>query len=144
MLHFAFCNKKCEKMYFFSGQHWILLFLDKSTTVFFDSFGQKPSFYSEKLPAFLKSISPNPVKTGFRIQHQDSRLCGVYCLYFAHHLGKNFTFEEILEKFSPSDFKGNDFQVQTWFRSTPFCQSGLRSACLTFAEFLANRNNGRM
>lgn len=90
------------------GQHWILLFKRdvSSPSIFFDSYGKKPSYYSAnwcKYDDFKRS------NEDFQQEHTD--VCGDHCLYVGKHLSVGHTFENILRNYDPLDKKGNDEQV---------------------------------
>ena len=58
--------------------HWVSSFIDKSATVYFDSFGIEniPQVVLSKIKD--KSITHNT----FRIHDNDSFMCGFYCIAF--------------------------------------------------------------
>ena len=58
--------------------HWVSLFIDRNTAVYFDSFGTEyiPQEVLNKIED--KSITHNI----FRIQDDDSIMCGFYCITF--------------------------------------------------------------
>ena len=60
------------------GTHWVSSFIDRSTAVYFDSFGIKniPQDLLSKIKD--KSITHNI----FRIHDNDSFMCGFYCIAF--------------------------------------------------------------
>ena len=65
-----------------SGIHWVSLFINKNTAVYFDSFGIEyiPQEVLNKIKD--KSITHNI----FRIQDNESIMCGFYCIAFINYM----------------------------------------------------------
>ena len=63
------------------GTHWFSLFIDQNTAVSFDSFGIEyvPQEVLNKIRA--KSITHNI----FRMQNNESIMCGFYCIAFIEY-----------------------------------------------------------
>ena len=63
------------------GTHWFSLFIDQNTAVSFDSFGigYVPQEVLNKIRA--KSITHNI----FRMQNNESIMCGFYCIAFIEY-----------------------------------------------------------
>ena len=58
------------------GTHWTCFLINKDGSFYFDSFGISPD-------KFLLNQLPKPITSSkYKIQHNDSMLCGSYCLYF--------------------------------------------------------------
>ena len=93
------------------GTHWVSLFIDRNTSVYFDS------FEIEYIPLELlnkikdKSITQNI----FRIQDNESVICRFYCITFIEYMlaGKTFRF---INLFSLNDYKKNDKIIYKYFR----------------------------
>ena len=68
------------------GTHWVSLFVDRNTAVYFDSFGIKyiPQEVLNRIRD--KSITHNI----FRMQDNESTVCGFYCFYRIYACRKNF------------------------------------------------------
>ena len=64
------------------GTHWASLFIDKNTAAYFDSFG------IEYIPQeLLNKIRDKPITHNiFRIQENESVMCGFYCIAFIVNL----------------------------------------------------------
>ena len=62
--------------------HWVSSFIDRNTAVYFDFFGIEyiPQEVLNKIRD--KSITP----TMFRIQNNDSIMCGFYCIAFIEYM----------------------------------------------------------
>ena len=85
------------------GQHWIAMFIDfkKREISFFDSIGDEPPKEVYKLLQRFHdegtSKNEDPIKINInRKRHQyGSTECGVYCLFFIHHMLTNGDFEKL-------------------------------------------------
>ena len=86
-------NKKSE------GTHCILLFIDRNTAAYFDSFGIEyiPQEVLNKIKD--KSITQNI----FRIQDDDSIMCEFYCIAFIEYMFAGKTLLDYTNLFSPND-----------------------------------------
>lgn len=93
------------------GQHWVAFYIDKNKKCsFFDSFGQKPSYYG--LEKYLKI---NCRKLNFnkkQLQGRSSYTCGYYCVYFVVLMSRGLCLEKIINVFSEKYFSFNDFMIQ--------------------------------
>ena len=80
--------------------HWVSLFIDRNTAVYFDSFGTEyiPQEVLNKIRD--KSITHNI----FRIQDNESIMCGFYYITFIEYL------------FSLNDYKKNDKIIYKYFK----------------------------
>ena len=67
--------------------HWVSLFIDKNTAVYFDSFGIE-YISQDKLDKISDKSITHSV---FRIQDDESFMCGFYCIAFIEYVlaGKN-------------------------------------------------------
>ena len=84
-----------------NGTHWVSLFVDKNIAVYFDSFGIEyiPLEVLSKIKN--KSISHNI----FRIQSDNSIMCGFYCIAFIEFMLAGNTLLDSTDFFSSNDFK---------------------------------------
>ena len=93
------------------GTHWIALFCNRNKIVYFDSFGVE--HVPEEIKEFIgnKNIKANI----FRVQANDSVMCGYFCIGFIDFMlaGKKFT--DYTSLFSPHDFKKNDDIIFSYF-----------------------------
>ena len=64
------------------GTHWVLLFFDKNTAVYFDSFG------IEYIPQEVLNKMEDKSTTNniFRIQDKESIMCGFYCIALIEYM----------------------------------------------------------
>ena len=83
------------------GTHWVSLFIERNATVYCDSFGIEyiPQEVSSKIKD--KSITHNI----FRIQSDDSIMCGYYCIAFIEYLIAGKSLIDYTNLFSPNDYK---------------------------------------
>ena len=86
------------------GTQWVSLFIDRNTAVYFDSFGIEyiPQEVLNKIKD--KSITHNI----FRIQDNESIMCGFYCITFIEYMLSGKTLLDYTNLFSPNDYKKND------------------------------------
>ena len=75
-------DKNCKRT------HWVSLFIDRNTAIYFDSFGNEYIPLEALNKIRDKSITHNI----FRIQDNESIMCGFYCRAFhrIHACRKNF------------------------------------------------------
>ena len=90
------------------GTHWIALFCNKNNIIYFDSFGV------EHIPKTIKKCIDRPsysalqnksiISNIFRIQANDSVMCGYFCIGFIDFIlaGKKLT--DFTNLFYPHDF----------------------------------------
>ena len=80
-------------------KHWVSLFIDTNTAVYLDSFG------IEVLNKIRdKSITHNI----FKIQDNNSIMCGFYCIAFIEYMLSGKTLLDYTNLFSQNDYKKND------------------------------------
>ena len=139
--------------------HWLLVFVEPPATKsnnpprvsFFDSFALSMDSYSVDMRRYLQGVSGsgNIVSSPYRIQHDDSRSCGLFVLYVAKQLllaAAPSQLEEIIRtQFSPIDQIANEKRVITYFKTLDYapvflkkCSSRLninRPYCASFREF---------
>ena len=91
------------------GTHWIALFCNRNEIVYFDSFGV------EHVPEEIKEFVGNKnIKANiFRVQANNSVMCGYFCIGFIV-AGKKLT--DFTSMFSPYDFKKNDEIILHYFK----------------------------
>ena len=83
------------------GTHWISLFIDRNTAVYFDSSG------IEYIPQeVLNKIRDKWITLNiFRIQDNESIMCGLYCLAFIEYMLSGKTLLDYTNLFSLNDCK---------------------------------------
>ena len=96
------------------GTHWIALWVNNSNNItYFDGFGVE--HIPEEIKAFIgnKNINTNV----FRIQTNDSIMCGYFCIGSINYMLNGKTLTEYTYFFSPNDFKKNDDIILNYFMS---------------------------
>ena len=95
-----------------TGTHWIVIFLKKNEVIYFDSFGV------EYIPKeIMERIKNKNIKTNiFRIQDNNSIMCGYFCILFIEYMLNNKTLTDFNNLFSPWDFKKNDKIIKKYFK----------------------------
>ena len=86
------------------GTHSVSLFIDRNTSVYFDSFGIE---YSPQ--EVLNKIKDNSITHNiFRIQGNESIMCGFYCIVFIEYMlaGKILLDYTLLNYFLQMTIKG--------------------------------------
>ena len=86
------------------GTHWIALYVNNKTLIYFDSFG---------IEHILKEVKKfignrNIVTYIYRIQNCDSIMCGYFCIGFIDYMFKGKDLTDHTNPFSPNNFKKND------------------------------------
>ena len=94
------------------GTHWIALFCNRSEIVYFDSFGV------EHVPEKIKEFIANKIIKAniFRIQANDSVMCGYFCIAFIDFMLADKTLVDYTSLFSPYDFDKNDNIILGYFK----------------------------
>ena len=102
------------------GTHWIALVCNGNESVYFDSFGV------EHIPEEIKEFIGRPSSSAlqnknikaniFRVQANDSVMCGYFCIGFIDFMlaGKNLT--DYTNLFSPHDFKQINTIILSYFK----------------------------
>lgn len=92
-------NNKCRGNI---GEHWIALKVNEfGITELFDSLGRPPSYYGFS-NTILHSLK--------QVQSNDSKLCGLYCVYYLRKSMSGMTFNTIIDTFSNEVFE-NDYMI---------------------------------
>ena len=78
--------------------------MKSSEVMYFDSFGVE--YIPKEIMQFLRNKN---IKTNiFRIQDNNSIMCGYFCILFIEHMLNNKTLPGFTNLFGPWDFKKND------------------------------------
>ena len=95
------------------GTHWIALFCNKNEVVYFGSFGV------EHVPKEIKKFinNKNIIAKIFRIQANDSVMCGYFCIGFIDFMLADKKLTDYTNLFSPHDFKKNDSIILSYFKN---------------------------
>ena len=86
------------------GTHWVSLFIDKNTAMYFDFLG------IEYIPQeILSKIKDNFITHNiFRIQSEDSITCGFYSVVFIEYILARKISSGNTNLFSPNDYQKNE------------------------------------
>ena len=94
------------------GTHRVALYVQNNNSVtYFDSFGV------ENIPKEIKEFVKNKdiITNIFRIQANDSIMCGYFCIGFFDFMLAGKTLAEYTNLFSPNNFKKNDDMILDYF-----------------------------
>ena len=94
------------------GTHWVSLFIDRNTALYFHSFGIEYILQEVLNKIRNKSITHNI----FRIQDNESIMCGFYCIVFIEYMLVGKTLLDYTNLFSPNDYKENDKIIYKYFK----------------------------
>ena len=88
------------------------MYVKNNDITYFDSFGV------EHIPKeIIKFIGNKNIKTDiFRIQADDSIMCGYFCIGFINFMFNGKSLTEYTNLFSPYDFKKNDDIITFYFK----------------------------
>ena len=89
------------------GTHWVALYVNNKTIIYFDSFGVE--HISREIMKFIarKKIITNI----YRIQAHDPIMCGYFCIGFINFMFNGKSLTDYTNLFSPNDFKKNDYMI---------------------------------
>ena len=96
--------------YFDVGTSWVALYLSNNVTYF-------DSFRVEDIPKEMKTfISNKNIKTNiFRIQANDSIMCGYFCIGFINFMPTGKKLTSFTNLFLPNNFLKNDDIISNYF-----------------------------
>lgn len=107
------------------GKHWVAFHASNHRGEFFDSYGLKPSFYSDRVLDFCTSNNLTLLYNDKRLQSKDSKTCGYYCMYYLVNRCRGVPLNEIVRPFS-DDYNNNDLFVSDVITNTfPYCAGGV-------------------
>ena len=90
---------------------------EKNEVSYFDSFGVEyiPKEIMERIEQ--SSLGNKNIKTNiFRIQDNNSIMCGYFCILFIEYMLNNKTLADFTNLFSPWNFKKNDEIIRRYFK----------------------------
>ena len=88
-----------------TGTHWIVIFMKSNEVIYFDSFGVE--YISKETMERIEhsSLKIKNIKSNiFRIQDNNSIMCGYFCILFIEYMLSNKTLTDFTNLFSPWDF----------------------------------------
>ena len=93
------------------GTHWVALYVNNKTIIYFDSFGVE-----HIRREITKFITRKKIITKiYRIQAYDSIMCGYFCIGFINFMFNGKSLTDYTNLFSPNDFKKNDDIILKYF-----------------------------
>ena len=99
------------------GTHWIALFSNKNNIIYFDSFHVE--YILKEIKKIINHTSQNKkiISNIFRIQANDSVMCGYFCTVFTDFMlaGKKLT--DYTNLFSTYDLKKNYNTILSYFKN---------------------------
>ena len=93
--------------------HWLLIYVTASNVLFVDSFAKEPGFYGQDIAGFVNSLGPYNLSP-FRLQSNDTVVCGAYVCYIVHYLVLGNSLGSIYAKFNNGNYLHNDMNVLKW------------------------------
>ena len=97
--------------------HWFALYVKNNEVIYFDSFGVQ--HVPKEIKKFIESKFPGnkDIKTNiFRIQSDNSIMCGYFCIGFIDFMFENQTLIDFTSLFSPYDFEKIDKIILKYFQ----------------------------
>ena len=98
------------------GTHWVALYVNNKTIIYFDSFGVE--HIPKEIMKFIESGFPgnkNIIKNIYRIQAYDSVMCRYFCIGFINFMFNDNSLTDYTSLFSPNDLKKNDDIILKYF-----------------------------
>ena len=87
------------------GTHWVALYVNNKTIIYFDSFGVED--IPKEIIKFTDSHCKNIITNIYRIQAHDSIMCGYFCVGFINFMFNGNSLANYTSLFSPNDLKKN-------------------------------------
>ena len=86
------------------GTHWVALYVNNKTLIYFDSFGVE--HIPKEIIKFIhsKAYNKNIITNIYRIQAYDSIMCRYFCIGFINFMFNCNSLTDYTSLFSPSDF----------------------------------------
>ena len=91
--------------------HWIALFCENNKIVYFDI------LEVEYVPKEIKIFIGHENRNIFRIQSNNSIMCGYFCIGFIDFMFAGKTLIDFTSLFSPYDFEKNDNIILSYFKN---------------------------
>jgi len=94
------------------GTHWVAFYFPKrGPAEFFDPLGHKPEYYHNRFKNVLLLNGTRYLYSEHRVQGLHTLTCGQFCLYYALHRCRRWSFEKIMCSFSINDSLVNEKKV---------------------------------
>ena len=104
-----------------TGTHWVALYVNNKTIIYFDSFGvehipkETIKFTDNEQSSSAKARNKNIITNIYRIQAYDSIMCGYFCIGFINFMFNGNSLTDYTSLFSPNDLKKNDGIILKYF-----------------------------
>ena len=96
------------------GTHWVALYVNNKTVIYFDSFGVE--HIPKEIIKFIGSSNDKNIITNiYRIQAYDSIMWGYFCIGFINFMFNGNSLTDYTRLFSPNDLKKNDDIIFKYF-----------------------------
>ena len=98
------------------GTHWVVLYVNNKTIIYFDSFGVE--HIPKEIMKFIKSGFPgnkNLITNIYRIQAYDSIICGYFCIGLINFMFNGNSLTDYLIFFHQTILKKNDDIIFKYF-----------------------------
>lgn len=83
------------------GKHWVAFYFNTPEQgEIFDSYGKRPSYYSENFVDFLDQNSKHWSFNKKELQSVLTAVCGQYCIFYLMHKARGVSMKSIVELFS--------------------------------------------
>ena len=94
------------------GKHWCAIFNDgQGHAQFFDSYGRSPRLNSDYFERWIRVNAKTVTINKAQIQSDDSRLCGLYCIFVLRQMIMRITMDDIVNSFDIRNTRANDAYV---------------------------------
>ena len=93
------------------GTHWVVLYVNNKTMIYFDSFGVEHipkeimKFTGNEQSSSAKACNKNIITNIFRIQAYDSIMCDYFCIGFINFMFNGNSLIDYINLSSPNDLK---------------------------------------
>jgi len=133
-----------------TGIHWVMFYKSPERNVFFDSIAQPLDTYPEEIVQYLRDDVYERVP--FKLQGENSPLCGVFVIHFCDALCRDVPLSKILQRFSV-DTNFNGRLVLGWYRENfsaviPICSLDVtpteRLGCLSLGDFFMRMKKNKL
>ena len=97
-----------------TGTHWIVVIVKSDEVIYFDSFGVE--YIPKEIMERIKHSSKIIKTSIFRIQDNNSIMCGYFRILFIEYVLDNKTLTDFTNLLSPWDFKKNDEIIKNYMK----------------------------
>ena len=103
------------------GTHWVALYVNNKTIIYFDSFGvehipkEVMKFTGNEQSSSAKARNEKIITNIYGIQAYDSIMCDYFCIGFINFMFNGNSLTDYISLFSPNDFKKNDDIILKYF-----------------------------